>query len=191
MGIVGRRSFGKGLVQEQLNFPDGSALRMTIARYYTPTGRSIQKPYQEGFEEYYGEFHRRYANGELLNADSINFPDSLKFTTPGGKIVYGGGGFMPDEFVPLETGNPPFYNLVFNKGVVYEYTFEYTDRYRSTLNNFKTFEEFDNGFEVTDEMYEEFVAFAVEKGVERSQKEVRDSKEKLSIMLKAFIGRTH
>lgn len=187
--IIGRRSFGKGLVQEQLNFPDGSALRMTIARYYTPTGRSIQKPYKDGFEDYHGDFHRRYMNGELLNADSIHFPDSLKFTTPLGKTVYGGGGIMPDEFVSIETTDPIFYNLVFNRGLVYQYTFSYTDKHRVELANYDDFESFDSGFILTDEIFNDFVKYVTEKGVKRAQSEIDESKEKLKIMLKAFIGR--
>lgn len=187
--IIGRRSFGKGLIQEQLNFPDGSALRMTIARYYTPTGRSIQKPYKEGFDNYYGEFHRRYMNGELLNQDSIHFPDSLKFTTAGGKTVYGGGGIMPDEFVPLETTNPAFYNIVFNKGLVYQYTFNFTDKHRAELSNYLDFETFDSEFIITDDIYKDFVSYVKDEGVNRSQSEIDKSEEKLKIMLKAFIGR--
>ena len=111
--IVGRRSFGKGLVQEQVMWPDGSALRLTVARYYTPTGRCIQKSYEGGLEEYHAESYNRYENGELLSADSIHFPDSLKFYTPEGKLVYGGGGIMPDVFVPIDTagGTPYLYEL--------------------------------------------------------------------------------
>ena len=113
--IIGRRSFGKGLVQEQNSLPDGSALRLTIARYYTPTGRSIQKPYAEGYGEYVKELFERRAHGELEFADSIHFADSLKFTTPGGKTVYGGGGIMPDIFVPLDTSFvSTFYSEVFS-----------------------------------------------------------------------------
>src|SRR3954471_4115693 len=98
--IIGRRSFGKGLVQEQSEFSDGSAMRLTIARYYTPTGRCIQKTYSNGLEDYYKEEYSRYNSGELENVDSIKINDSLKYTTPGGKIVYGGGGIIPDVFVP-------------------------------------------------------------------------------------------
>ena len=101
--IIGRRSFGKGLVQEGMNWPDGSGVRLTVARYYTPTGRSIQKSYEEGIEEYNNEAYERYNNGELLNSDSIDFPDSLKYKTKEGRVVYGGGGIMPDIFVPIDT----------------------------------------------------------------------------------------
>ena len=101
--IIGRRSFGKGLVQEPVPFADGSGMRLTIARYYTPTGRSIQKPYNDGFDEYFEDLNERYARGEFEVPDSIHFSDSLKFTTPGGRIVFGGGGIMPDKFVPADT----------------------------------------------------------------------------------------
>src|ERR1035438_4613014 len=122
--IVGRRSFGKGLVQEEKEFEDGSAVRLTIARYYTPTGRCIQKSYNEGLEAYYSEEVARYKNGELQNKDSIKFIDSLKFKTPGGKIVYGGGGIMPDVFVPLDTaGHSAYLNEVSYAGIVNQFAF--------------------------------------------------------------------
>ncbi len=101
--IIGRRSFGKGLVQEPIPFADGSGMRLTIARYYTPTGRSIQKPYNNGFDEYFDDLNARAIHGEFEIPDSIHFSDSLKFTTPGGKVVFGGGGIMPDKFVPVDT----------------------------------------------------------------------------------------
>jgi carboxyl-terminal processing protease len=110
--IIGRRSFGKGLVQEPVQFTDGSGMRLTIARYYTPTGRSIQKPYKDGFDEYYEDLSTRYSRHEFENSDSIHFDKLLKFTTPGGKIVYGGGGIMPDKFVPYDTlGFSPYFEL--------------------------------------------------------------------------------
>ena len=101
--IIGRRSFGKGLVQREMALGDGSAVRLTIARYYTPTGRSIQKPYGNGNEAYYKDYEKRYRNGELLTADSIHVADSLRYVTPKGKVVYGGGGIIPDVFVPKDT----------------------------------------------------------------------------------------
>ena len=107
--IIGRRSFGKGLVQEPIPFSDGSGMRLTIARYYTPTGRSIQKPYNNGFEEYFDDLNNRYSRGEFEVSDSIHFSDSLKFTTPGGKVVYGGGGIMPDKFIPVDTSGVSTY----------------------------------------------------------------------------------
>ncbi|MCP4552421.1 MAG: S41 family peptidase [Bacteroidetes bacterium] len=187
--IIGRRSYGKGLVQEQLPFPDGSAIRMTIARYYTPTGRSIQKPYGENFSDYYQDFYHRIANGELQSADSIKFIDSLKFVTPGGKIVYGGGGIMPDIFVPIELDSPAFYNIIVNRGLAYRFAFNYTDDHRESLRELESFEAFNTSFEFTDKLFSEFVEFAKSNGVERSISEVNNSKAKLKLIMKAYIGR--
>jgi len=187
--IIGRRSFGKGLVQEQLNFPDGSGLRMTIARYYTPTGRSIQRAYGDGFDEYYNEFYHRYTNGELLSADSIKFADSLMFKTPGGKIVYGGGGIMPDLFVPIEMSNPSFYIEVINRGLAYQFAFNYTDTHRENLSKYKKPIDFIDSFEFTDEMYDEFVAFAISNGADNNEAEINKSAIKLKSLIKAYIGR--
>ena len=134
--IVGRRSFGKGLVQSQIPYPDGSALRLTIARYFTPTGRSIQKPYTNGNDEEYDmDLVRRYNNNEFFSADSIHFADSLKFTTPKGKVVYGGGGIMPDVFVPMDTTDMTRYYIeVTGRNILYRYTLEYADRHREAIN---------------------------------------------------------
>ena len=142
--IIGRRSFGKGLVQEQKTFADGSALRLTIARYYTPTGRSIQKPYTDGLEDYYNDLNVRYLNGEMESSDSIKFADSLKYTTPGGKVVYGGGGIMPDIFVPLDTtGISDYYIEIRNKGLLYRFALDYSDANRKELSRLKTPQEFE------------------------------------------------
>lgn len=129
--ILGRRSFGKGLVQEQIPWPDGSAIRLTVARYYTPSGRSIQKPYENGLDDYNLEAYKRYENGELLEADSIHFPDSLKYFTKKGKVVYGGGGIMPDIFIPLDTigGTDYLYQLRYN-GIIQEFSLNYIDNRR-------------------------------------------------------------
>lgn len=129
--IVGRRSFGKGLVQREMNFDDGSAVRLTVARYYTPTGRSIQKSYKNGSEDYFNEFDKRLENGELYKKDSIKVDDTLKFKTPKGKVVYGGGGIVPDVFVPLEAehGEEGIVYLM-QSGVVSYYVFEQLDRQR-------------------------------------------------------------
>lgn len=187
--IIGRRSFGKGLVQEQLIFPDGSAMRMTIARYYTPTGRSIQKPYGDDFDEYYKEFHKRFSNGEMQSADSIKFIDSLMFKTPAGKIVYGGGGIMPNIFVPIEMNNPRFYNIAVNKGLAYRFAFRYTDSHREELGKYKSAKDFILSFEISDSLFTEFVAFAKSNGVERSKNEIKKATPKLKLLIKAYIGR--
>ena len=121
--IIGRRSFGKGLVQEPVPFADGSGMRLTIARYYTPTGRSIQKPYNNGFDEYFDDLNSRYEHGEFEVSDSIHFADSLKFTTPGGKTVYGGGGIMPDVFVPVDTTGRSSYFLAV-RPLIYRFALE-------------------------------------------------------------------
>src|SRR5664280_2013001 len=114
--IVGRRSFGKGLVQEELDFKDGSAVRVTVARYYTPTGRCIQRSYKNGTEEYYNDYYKRMTSGELTNADSNKFNHAMKFKTPGGRTVYGGGGIMPDIFIPVDTNkNFRYYNELIYK----------------------------------------------------------------------------
>ena len=158
--IIGRRSFGKGLVQEQSEFSDGSAMRLTIARYYTPTGRCIQKPYTEDVEAYYSEEYKRYSSGELENADSMKIADSLKFRTPEGKIVYGGGGITPDIFVPLDTsGRSRFLSEVVYSGLVNDFAFGYADKERKKLNAFKTFQIFNKSFVITDELYKEFVEY--------------------------------
>jgi len=136
--IIGRRSFGKGLVQEPMQFSDGSTVRLTVARYYTPTGRCIQKSYDKGVEDYYKEVTKRYYDGELVNKDSIHLPDSLKYKTPKGKIVYGGGGIMPDIFVPLDTNRfDDFYYEVMAKNLLYKFAFEYSDKHRNKLKEFK------------------------------------------------------
>ena len=189
--IIGRRTFGKGLVQEQVNLPDGSAVRLTTARYYTPTGRSIQRPYDNGdADSYYMEYYHRYVNGELTNADSIEFNDSLKFYTPKGKVVYGGGGIMPDIFVPLVTDSVhTYYNLLANKGLIFQYAFDYTDRNRSWLNKFKDFESFDRAFKMDRKTFNELVDYATEKGITQSDEDVEISREKISTLFKAFVGR--
>ncbi len=188
--IMGRRSFGKGLVQEQLDFKDGSALRLTVARYYTPTGRCIQKSYKDGLEMYNGDYYHRFMNGELEHADSIKFPDSLKYKTPKGRTVYGGGGIMPDIFIPLEKDSLlGYYNLCMNKGLVYQFAFDYTDRHRPQMMRFKTTDQFDKGFAVTDVVFAEFVQYADKKGVKHQGKDLSKSDRYVRTMLKAYIGR--
>jgi carboxyl-terminal processing protease len=188
--IVGRRSFGKGLVQEQSAFPDGSAIRLTIARYYTPTGRSIQKPYTGGYLEYENELQTRYQNGELSNTDSIHFADSLKYKTPGGHIVYGGGGIMPDVFVPLDTsGNSLFYAQASGNGDITQFAYNYVDKNRQTLARYKTFAEFKSSFVVDNDMYSRFVDFVVKNGLKRDENGIRISSDIIRLQLKALIAR--
>ena len=189
--VIGRRSFGKGLVQEQIRLPDGSALRLTVARYYTPTGRCIQKPYKkDDFTAYYSEAYHRYLDGEMQHPDSIKFNDSLKFVTPKGKVVYGGGGIMPDIYVPLATDTiHSFYNILANKGMIYQFAFEYTDNHRAPLRKFKNFEIFDKGFNMSNKEYQDLVAYAKEKGITESPRKVSLSKNKIKILFKAYVGR--
>ena len=188
--IVGRRSFGKGLVQEQIMLSDQSAIRLTVARYYTPTGRCIQKPYGDNKEEYLLESFDRYENGELFHPDSIHFADSLKFTTPKGKTVYGGGGIMPDIYVPLVDDSTEYYfNRIVNTGLLYQYAFDYTDKHRSQLQRYKSVEAFDRSFAVSDIMFDELVKMAGEKGIKGNDEQKRVARREANTLLKAYIAR--
>jgi len=188
--IIGRRSFGKGLVQEQIMLSDRSAIRLTVARYYTPTGRCIQKPYGPDHEQYLLESYERYDNGELFSEDSIHFADSLRFTTPGGKVVYGGGGIMPDIYVPLVNDSTEYYfNRIVNLGLLYQYAFEYTDRHRQQLQRYTTVEAFDRQFVVTDAMFDAVVHLADAKGIIGTEEQRRVARREADILLKAYVAR--
>ncbi len=190
--IIGRRSFGKGLVQRQLDLLDGSALRLTIARYYTPTGRCIQRPYTKGngFEDYYSESYHRFINGELEEQDSIHFNDSLKYITPGGKVVYGGGGIMPDVFVPIDKDERlQYFNNLIQKGLIFRFAFDYTDKYRSDLQQYKNFDSFNKQFIISDVLFDEFIDNANTSGVKQDVEGVEFARDRIKIMLKAYIGR--
>lgn len=188
--IVGRRSFGKGLVQDQLQLPDGSAVRLTIARYYTPTGRCIQKPYSEDKVDYYNEEYDRYQSGELLNKDSIKLDKSKQFKTPEGKIVYGGGGIMPDEFVPIDTAKTnSFLNKVFYTGLINTFAFEYADKKRTTLNAYKNASNYINQFEITPSILEEFYTYCSAQNIKPIEMYKEKTNTALKPYLKAFIGR--
>ena len=188
--LVGRRSFGKGLVQEQSEFPDGSAIRLTIARYFTPTGRCIQKPYEDNYEQYENELLDRYKKGELINSDSIHFSDSLKFTTPGGHTVYGGGGIMPDVFVGLDTsGSSNYYSSISSKGLVNEFAYNYLDDNRKTFKKYKTFDDYNKSFIVNGQILKEFISYAEKKGVKPNVEEIATSSEIICTQLKALIAR--
>ncbi len=188
--IIGRRSFGKGLVQEQSEFSDGSAMRLTIARYYTPTGRCIQKPYTDGLDAYYEEEYKRYKSGELENADSMKVSSSLKFKTPAGKIVYGGGGISPDVFVPLDTaGRTHFLSEVVYSGLVNEFAFGYADRNRKKLKAFKSFDDFNKSFTITPEIFNDFVSIAQKNKAVKNDKQIKISEEIIETQLKALIAR--
>ncbi|WBU90914.1 S41 family peptidase [Cellulophaga omnivescoria] len=157
--IVGRRSFGKGLVQREMDLGDGSAVRLTISRYYTPTGRSIQRDYKKGNADYYQELMKRYANGEMREADSIKVADSLKYTTPKGKTVYGGGGIIPDEFVPIGNNEQEAIIDLDSYGFLSYFTFEHLDKDRSKYDMF-TRDEFIRDFKVDENLFVEFITYA-------------------------------
>ena len=188
--IVGRRSFGKGLVQEQVMLSDKSAIRLTVARYYTPTGRCIQKPFNGTFEDYMLESYDRYAKGELFSADSIHLNDTLKYFTPKGKVVYGGGGIIPDVYVPLVDDSTEYYfNRIANLGILYQYAFDYCDSHRKELARYKTVADFDRAFHVTDAMFNELVSRAEKKGLKGNAIEKQVARRQANILLKAYIAR--
>jgi len=188
--IIGRRSFGKGLVQDQLQLPDGSAIRLTIARYYTPTGRCIQKPYSDDKSQYYSEEYDRYEHGELLNADSIKLDKTKKYMTPNGKIVYGGGGIMPDVFVPLDTSkNNSFVNKVFYTGAINTFAFEYADKNRAKLKSFGNAKNYIAQFEISNAILEEFYAYCDKQNTKLGTINKEKTNQALKPYLKAFIGR--
>ncbi|WP_421921225.1 S41 family peptidase [Marinifilum sp.] len=187
--IVGRRSFGKGLVQEQRRLPDGSALRLTVARYYTPTGRCIQKPYTNGKEAYYNDLNLRFIHGEFQKKDSIHFNDSLKYTTPGGNTVYGGGGIMPDVFIPVDTsGYSNYFRDLRRKGIIYQYAFAFVDRYREQMQGLESHSDVLN-FVKDKAIIKNLVAYADKKGVKPDSKGLRQSRKVIETQLKAYIAR--
>ncbi|MDD3878053.1 MAG: S41 family peptidase [Bacteroidales bacterium] len=189
--IIGRKSFGKALVQRPFELPDGSVIRLTTGKYYTPVGRHIQKPYDNGVEEYHKDLINRYNNGELTSADSIHFPDSLKYFTHGNRVVYGGGGIMPDIFVPLDTTKTTEYytNLVRN-GIFNQFALNYVDRNRDALNStYSSFQDFNRRYVVDENTLEELYAFAEGKELARNIDQMNESKDLISLQLKALIAR--
>jgi carboxyl-terminal processing protease len=187
--IVGRRSFGKGLVQEQIPFNDGSALRLTVARYYTPSGRCIQKPYDKGTDEYYKDIMERAVHGEFEKKDSIRYQDTVKYRTLSGRVVYGGGGIMPDYFVPADTsGYSPYYSKVTQKGLVYQFALDYADQNRKELSELKTPGEFET---VLDQKHilQQFEQFAEKKGVKPNASDLKASAKVIGTQVKAYIAR--
>lgn len=188
--IIGRRSFGKGLVQEQIQLGDGSALRLTVARYHTPTGRCIQKPYTANIDEYYAEFYKRLIDENADVADSLNFADTIRYKTPEGKVVYGGGGIMPDIYVPYKSELiSDYYRKIISKGYVYEYAFDYADKNRKQLKKYTTAKNFISSFHITPEIFNDFVAFADKKGVKQDEAGIKAAETSLKALMKGVIGR--
>ncbi len=189
--VVGRRTFGKGLVQRPVDLPDGSMIRLTVARYYTPSGRCIQKPY-ESVEEYNRDLIDRYNRGEMLSADSIHFPDSLRYKTLRlGRTVYGGGGIMPDYFVPVDTTMYTDYYLALrDKGAIVQQNLKWVDAHRAEwLKRYKDFRHFDREFEITPAMLEELKALGKTLGAEYKEEEYQAALPLIKAQLKALIAR--
>jgi carboxyl-terminal processing protease len=185
--IIGRRSFGKGLVQEPIPFSDGSGMRLTIARYYTPTGRSIQKSYSHGYDKYYEDLSDRYSRGEYEVPDSIHFSDSLKFKTPGGRIVYGGGGIMPDKFVPADTsGISPYFIKV--RSIIYRFALKYTENHREQLKKFTESGEMEKYLD-KQALLDQFIQFAAANGIKKDPEGLKISGDIIHVQIKAYIAR--
>lgn len=188
--IIGRRSFGKGLVQQQIPFADGSAIRLTVARYYTPSGRCIQKPYKLGEgEDYAMDLIERFEHGEFYSADSVQIADSTVYYTKKGRIVRGGGGIMPDVFVGRDTTlNTPYFNIVANRAYTYQFAYQYTDRHRKELSQYTDWQSLEKHL-LKANWVPEFVAFAKEKGVEPNPEQLAKSKPLLVRLVNAYIVR--
>ena len=183
--IVGRRSFGKGLVQKEMALGDGSAVRLTIAKYYTPTGRSIQKPYGEGNDIYYQDYQNRYHSGEMVTQDSIKVVDSLGFVTPKGKIVYGGGGIIPDVFVSKDTSlEKETLDYISRSGFASYFVFEYLEQNREDFKG-RTLEDFMAHYEVNDSLFNDFLNFT---GIINEPKEFKPYQDHLKVILKACVA---
>jgi carboxyl-terminal processing protease len=189
--IVGRRTFGKGLVQRPYRLSDGSILRITVARYYTPSGRFIQKPYDKGVDEYYKAKADMFENGEYMHRDSIKLPDSLKTKTLLlGRTVYGGGGIMPDVFVPLDTNElSNMYRQLNRKGVINDFAFNYVDSQRDELlKKYKSFADYKNNVLTTQDFMDSFFEFAKKEGVEFNEEDYKTSEKIIKTLLKARIA---
>ena len=186
--IVGRRTFGKGLVQEPINFSDNSGLRLTVARYYTPTGRSIQKPYGKD-KNYEDDIYQRYLHGEFSEADSIRQDTVQRYTTPGGKTVYGGGGIAPDVFVAVDTtGVNDYFINVSRKNLIYRYAIHFSDTYRSAINDIRTMDDL-RKFYVSFDFPQRFADYAARQGVKTDHKKLKQCRHLINNYLKAYIGR--
>jgi carboxyl-terminal processing protease len=188
--IIGRRSFGKGLVQQQIPFEDGSAIRLTVARYFTPSGRCIQKPYKMGEQDDYAQdLLDRFEHGEFFSADSIHFADTTAYYTKKGRKVMGGGGIMPDIFVGRDTSlYTPYFNIVSNRAYTYQFAYQYTNKHRAELNKYKDWQSLEKHL-LKANWLNEFVAFAKEKGVEPNEEQIAISRPLLIRIVNAYIVR--
>ncbi|MFN6943795.1 MAG: S41 family peptidase [Cytophagaceae bacterium] len=187
--LIGRRTFGKGLVQMPIPLNDGSELRLTISRYYTPSGRSIQKPYSSS-EDYSTDIIKRYQHGEFFHKDSIHFDDSLKYSTVAGRTVYGGGGIMPDIFVPRDTSMYTNYLAeLFNKNIIREYTLDYFNANKQKLKSME-FNDYLKNFQVTDKMLQDLIELGKRSDIKYKESEFNRSKEFIKTNVKAYIARS-
>jgi len=188
--IIGRRTFGKGLVQEQTQMSDGSAFRLTTARYYTPSGRSIQKDYSKDVDAYHLEAVKRYENGELYSQDSIKIADSLKYYTDEGRVVYGGGGIAPDYFVPLDTnGRSDWLFKVLAANIISGFVFDYVDTHTDFLNSFSNPENFATNFTISDDLFKSFIQLTKENEIPINKDEISRSKPWIIKRLTTSIAR--
>ena len=190
--IVGRRSFGKGLVQRPISLIDGSEVRLTVARYYTPSGRNIQKPYKDGSQNYHKELISRMKHGELQNSDSINFPDSLMFKTLIlGKTVYGGGGIMPDVFVSLDTTQyTDFHKNIVAKGILNQQFLDFSEKEAKTIKReYPTFTEFDSNYNIPESVFQTIIKEAKKANIEILEEQVSKSKPMIMLQIKALLAR--
>ena len=187
--VVGRRSFGKGLVQSEMELPDKSALRLTTARYYTPSGRCIQKPYGDS-SKYFNETHQRWLSGELFNQEKITHVDSLKFYTPSGRVVYGGGGITPDVFIPFDSTSTSFALIdIINSGILRHLCFDYVDQNRSALSSWKSFDLYQKNYKTEEALLEKTLLSAKENNILYTKAEVAKLKAQCSLRFKAQIAR--
>jgi len=189
--VIGRRSFGKGLVQRPFTLPDLSVIRLTTAHYYTPTGRCVQKPYDDGVEKYYKDLQDRYKHGELMNPDSIKFPDSLKYYTPNKRVVYGGGGIMPDIFIPLDTTKfSDYYTDLLRKNIINQFVLKYLDDNREKLKSqYPDVEAFLKGYFLDEAFMKSFFAFSDAEGVKKDEEGYKTSEIYIKNFIKAWIAR--
>lgn len=191
--VLGRRTFGKGLVQKPIPLPDGSMIRLTVSRYYTPTGRSIQKPYENGkIEDYHHDLIGRYNRGELMSADSIHFPDSMKYNTLETKrVVYGGGGIMPDRFIPIDTTRfTDYHRSLVASGLVNRVAMNYLDRNRAEMmKKYAKFPSYKQQFQITDDIMQDLLTLATDEKIAFNEEQYNRSKRLIELQIKALIAR--